>query len=234
MDEDQRDKEDKAPQSHLIILTHCNMTKNILERFCCLHSSSHLEGRTVEGFISQDTMLQHKSPVQQSGRREQVLISPFNKYDKEKEMGGGWRRGQQSISFFFPNNLTWLQTAEALMSGVRGREERRRGGGEKEQLLQLLETDEAPPSGPGSAEDTGRAEIGPCCGLPASCSPDWLTYRFHSSCHVIVPLRLLGQPGFLHQLLAVDHVWSDVWLPARSWFVLLSGFFLLGMKRRDI
>lgn len=32
------------------------------------------------------------------------------------------------------------------------------------------------------------------------------TYRFHGSCHIVVPLRLLGQPGFLHQLLAVYHL----------------------------
>ncbi len=32
-----------------------------------------------------------------------------------------------------------------------------------------------------------------------------LTYRFHGSCHIIIPLCLLGQPGFLHQLLAVYH-----------------------------
>lgn len=31
------------------------------------------------------------------------------------------------------------------------------------------------------------------------------TYRFHGSCHIIIPLCLLGQPGFLHQLLAVYH-----------------------------
>lgn len=32
------------------------------------------------------------------------------------------------------------------------------------------------------------------------------TYRLHGSCHIVVPLRLLGQLGFLHQLLAVHHV----------------------------
>lgn len=42
------------------------------------------------------------------------------------------------------------------------------------------------------------------------------TYRFHGRCHIVVPLRLLGQPGFLHQLLAVYHFWGGcagcVWL----------------------
>lgn len=32
------------------------------------------------------------------------------------------------------------------------------------------------------------------------------TYRFHRRCHIIISLSLLSQPGFLHQLLAVDHV----------------------------
>lgn len=32
------------------------------------------------------------------------------------------------------------------------------------------------------------------------------TYRLHGSCHIVISLSLLGQPGLLHQLLAVHHV----------------------------
>ena len=46
---------------------------------------------------------------------------------------------------------------------------------------------------------------------------EW-TYRFHSCSHVIVPLSLLGQPGFLHQLLAVDHVCGWGLVAVRSRF----------------
>lgn len=43
-----------------------------------------------------------------------------------------------------------------------------------------------------------------------------LTYRFHSSCHVIISLSLFSQPGFLHQLLAINHFLDDVWLLCRA------------------
>lgn len=46
------------------------------------------------------------------------------------------------------------------------------------------------------------------------------TYRFHRSGHIIVPLSLFGQPGFLHQLLAVDH-----------FFWLIFGCLLSGSAR---
>lgn len=47
------------------------------------------------------------------------------------------------------------------------------------------------------------------------------TYRFHCSGHIIISLSLFSQPGFLHQLLAVDHFLTDIWLLVER---LCSGF----------
>lgn len=47
------------------------------------------------------------------------------------------------------------------------------------------------------------------------------TYRFHCSGHIIISLSLFSQPGFLHQLLAVDHFLTEIWLLVKR---LCSGF----------